>query len=364
VIEDIPEDIRVEATQHTIHRDFCPACKKHVEPVVPDAMPKATLGHRAVGLTGWLHYGLGVTIQQVVEVLGHQFRTRLSAGGLVGAWQRLARVLEPWYRQIAEEATHSAVLHADETGWRVNGQAHWLWCFANREACYYMIDRSRGSPALEKFFIDAFDGVLVTDFWAAYDSVWAEGRQLCLVHLLPVHRLPIALALQLRPAGEQLRPRLLDEEGEEGRLLAAHPQKRPCKRIGALLGLRFGVVDVPGNPAGDLWLAGRLAGQGGGNRVGRRLIVVTAEHTGDRHHLRQERAGAFRLILSERQLEQTGLDAGCTAEMPCRRDDRVQQPLYRLFRGRVAPHATDEGGKSLGPARRDGPRIGASVAQA
>ncbi len=184
VIEDIPEDIRIEATEHTIHRDYCPGCKKHVEPIVPDAMPKATLGHRAVGLTGWLQYGLGVTIQQVVDVLGHQFRTRLSAGGLVGAWQRLAGVLEPWYRQIAEQARHSAVLHADETGWRVNGQSHWLWCFANRDLCYYMIDRSRGSPALEKFFIDAFDGVLVTDFWAAYDTVWADRRQLCLVHLL------------------------------------------------------------------------------------------------------------------------------------------------------------------------------------
>ena len=47
-----------------------------------------------------------------------------------------------------------------------------------------MIDRSRGSPALEKFFIEAFDGVLITDFWAAYNAVWARERQCCLVHLL------------------------------------------------------------------------------------------------------------------------------------------------------------------------------------
>ena len=37
---------------------------------------------------------------------------------------------------------------------------------------------------MEKFFIEAFDGVLVTDFWAAYNAVWAEERQCCLVHLL------------------------------------------------------------------------------------------------------------------------------------------------------------------------------------
>ena len=184
IIEDIPEDIRIEATEHTIHRDWCPRCKKHVEPAVPDALPKATLGHRAVALTAWLHYGLGVTIDQIVDVLGDHLHTKLSRGGLVAAWQRLATLLQEWYEQIAREAKDSAVLHADETGWRVNGQGYWLWCFANRTCCYYMIDRCRGSPALEKFFTDCFDGTLVTDFWAAYDSVWANERQCCLVHLL------------------------------------------------------------------------------------------------------------------------------------------------------------------------------------
>jgi hypothetical protein len=135
-------------------------------------------------LTAWFHYGLGLTIDQIVSVLRHHLQTELTAGGLVQAWQRLGEVLTPWYEQLAKEAKQSAVLHADETGWRVNGQTHWLWCFANGQVCYYMIDRSRGSPALQKFFTEAFKGVLITDFWAAYESVCAEDRQYCLVHLL------------------------------------------------------------------------------------------------------------------------------------------------------------------------------------
>jgi len=183
-IEDILEDLRTEVTEHTIHRDYCPHCRKHVEPVVPDALPKSVLGLRVTALTGWLHYGLGLTISQVIELLDHHLQTRLSGGGLVSIWQRLAMILEPWYEQIACAARDSAVLHADETGWRVNGLTYWLWCFANAQVCYYMINRSRGSPALEKFFIEAFDGVLITDFWAAYNAVWARERQCCLVHLL------------------------------------------------------------------------------------------------------------------------------------------------------------------------------------
>ena len=184
IIEDIPEQIQPVVTEHIIHRDYCPHCKKHVEPVVPDALPNAMLGHHVVSLTSWLHYGLGVPIDQMIDILSYHLQTKLTPGGLVHAWQRLAEILTDWYEQIGTQAKQSTYLHADETGWRVNGQTQWLWCFANHQVCYYMIDRCRGSPALQKFFTDAVEGVLITDFWAAYNTVCAEDRQYCLVHLL------------------------------------------------------------------------------------------------------------------------------------------------------------------------------------
>lgn len=184
IIEDIPQKIEPVVTEHTIHRDYCPNCKKHVEPVVPDAMPKATLGHNVIALSSWFHYGLGITISQIQQILGSHLNTQVTAGGLVDGWRRLAEAIEPWYQQIAAEAKDSAVLHADETGWRVNGQTHWLWCFCNHRNCCYLIDRSRGSPALQKFFTEAFEGTLVSDFWRAYESVCVDDRQYCIPHLL------------------------------------------------------------------------------------------------------------------------------------------------------------------------------------
>jgi hypothetical protein len=57
--------------------------------------------------------------QRIAELLGTQFQTHLSAGGLIAAWQRLAEVFQPWYVEIAEQVRASAVLHADEGGGRV-----------------------------------------------------------------------------------------------------------------------------------------------------------------------------------------------------------------------------------------------------
>ena len=98
-------------------------------------------------------------------------------------WYRLQEVLYGWYVQIGEEAKKAGVLFADETGWRVAGRTHWLWCFTTRTVTYYMIDRSRGQPALRKFFTEAFAGTLITDFWGPYEHVQAAFRQKCFPHL-------------------------------------------------------------------------------------------------------------------------------------------------------------------------------------
>jgi transposase len=101
--EDIPE-VRPEATEHTIHRDWCPQCKQKVEPPVTAALPGCQLGNRVLALSAWLHYALGNTLAQIVEVFNFHLQLKLTPGGLVQMWQRLAELLYDWYEQIQQEA--------------------------------------------------------------------------------------------------------------------------------------------------------------------------------------------------------------------------------------------------------------------
>lgn len=123
--EDIPH-IRPEVTEHTIHRDWCPRCRKLVDPRIPDALPGATLGNHVLVLSAWLHYGLGNTLWQIVEVFNFHVQMKITAGGLVQMWYRLQAIVYAWYEQIQQQALYSAVLFADEGGWRVDGKTHWL----------------------------------------------------------------------------------------------------------------------------------------------------------------------------------------------------------------------------------------------
>jgi len=183
IIEDIPE-VKPEVTEHTIYGSYCRRCKKIIEPVVSDALPGSTIGNHLLVLTAWLHYGVGMTLSQILLLLNCHLHFPLSKGGLVQMWYRLQKILYAWYEQIGEEVKAGGVVCADETGWRVSGILHWLWCFTTSTATYYMIDRSRGEPALKKFFTEALAGILITDFWGPYEHVIAAFKQKCLVHLL------------------------------------------------------------------------------------------------------------------------------------------------------------------------------------
>jgi transposase len=183
LIEDIPEAVRVETVRHVIHRDFCPRCRKVVEPKVTEALPQASIGNGIVVLSAWLHYALGTTIAQILAVFNYHLQFQMSPGGLVQQWHRLAEIQEAWYEEILDDIQTTGVLHADETGWRVNGQTHWLWCFTCTIATLFTIERSRAGPVVLEFLREQFAGVLVSDFWYAY-NVLTCAKQKCLAHLL------------------------------------------------------------------------------------------------------------------------------------------------------------------------------------
>jgi len=181
-IEDIPR-VDPVVTEHTVHGYWCACCKKIVQPTVADALPNARLGLRLIVFTAWLHYLVGMSVNNIVKMVSVFFNLRISAGGLTRAWKALAVLLEPRYNDIGREVSASAVLHADETGWRLNGKTHWLWCFTTKTLCYYLITRNRGSPVIKKVLGILFRGVLICDFWGAYNKISALAKQRCFYHL-------------------------------------------------------------------------------------------------------------------------------------------------------------------------------------
>jgi len=181
--EDIPP-VKPIVTEHSIEGGYCKSCEKWVETKVTDAMPRCTLGNRLVLITAWMHFALGVAVHKVVTWLFSVCQMTVSAGGLTQAWMLVAARLAPLHEEIWKEVRNARVLHVDETSWRVGGQTFWLWCFATKTTVLYVIDPTRGSSVVFEVLGEVFDGVLVTDFYAAYNKISAWAKQKCVVHLL------------------------------------------------------------------------------------------------------------------------------------------------------------------------------------
>jgi hypothetical protein len=72
------------------------------------------------------------------------FGLKVTRGGWCQADQRLAHQARPVYVELIEALRACAVVHSDETGWRIGLLSAWLWVFTNQHITVYAIRESRG----------------------------------------------------------------------------------------------------------------------------------------------------------------------------------------------------------------------------
>ena len=88
------------------------------------------------------------------------------------------------YEDLREKIKASAVIHADETSWRNDGVGHYAWYAGNPDLALFHIDRHRSTEVAQSILGSSFEGILITDRYAAYNGAHAKARQSCLSHLI------------------------------------------------------------------------------------------------------------------------------------------------------------------------------------
>lgn len=185
----IPEDHVVEnivagavtSTNFRHHKKYCPRCQRVVRVKHPDEIPSGRLGPRIITRTARLKFENRIPWRMIPEILHNSYGLSVTESALVQRLEHLSRKLEGAYSIIRERVRTSKFLHADETGWRIDGRNGWLWVFANKNDAFYKIDRSRSSTVVEAVLGKKYDGVLITDFYSAYHPIQCL-KQKCLVH--------------------------------------------------------------------------------------------------------------------------------------------------------------------------------------
>ena len=184
IIEDIvapPEETVV--TQVAQQKKYCADCQEVTTAKSDLALPGADMGLNATVLVCYLWVALCLPYTKIKEYLGIFFKFPVSTSGLSRHVIRVAGIMKDVHAEILNSIKHGAVLHADETGWRVRGSNWWLWVFGTPDTAYFTVDKTRGSTVVRRVLGEIFFGVLVVDGWNAYLYLLSE-QQSCLSHLL------------------------------------------------------------------------------------------------------------------------------------------------------------------------------------
>jgi len=194
VIEITPTPVGV--TEHVYLARRCPHCRRRWTPPAElggVALGRQRLGLRLVSLIATLREEGRLPLRTIQWYLETFHALHLSVGGLVKVLKRVAAQGAELVAQIRHQIRGSPVVNADETGWRENGRHGSVWTFCTPEARYF-VRRGRNKEVVDEVLGDRFDGVLVSDFYAAYDH-YPGVQQRCWTHLLrDVHDLRVGHA--------------------------------------------------------------------------------------------------------------------------------------------------------------------------
>ena len=143
---------------------------------------KQRLGVNLLSLIATLREEGAAAHPQRPVVSGHRASVAPQRGAIVSAIHRTAQRAQPAVAGIVDRIRASPVVHADETGWRHSGANGYVWTFSTPTERYFL-RRGRGKAVVDEALSDAFSGVLVSDFYAAYHH-YDGPKQRCWAHLL------------------------------------------------------------------------------------------------------------------------------------------------------------------------------------
>jgi transposase len=185
--EHIQEDIICPATEAVLYKRrhyYCLHCKKVVSAKGKDELPKSHIGPNAKSLAVFMKYVVKISDRDIRAIFKRVFNLDIAVSSVAGFKEQLKIKASLVYEQLLHSLRKSPFVHADETGWRIDGINHWLWKFSNKKISLTHIDKSRGQRVVEDILGDDYNGVLITDFLSAYNKIRTPAKQRCLVHLL------------------------------------------------------------------------------------------------------------------------------------------------------------------------------------
>lgn len=169
-------------TKFRLFSHVCSGCGRKTTANDTD-FPKDKYGPGFVAYLIYQMIDLAVPQVGIMRSLNDLFHVPIrNTGQLTKVKAKAADFYRPEWENLLHRLCRGYLLHVDETKAVVEGKRAYVWVFTDMEAVAYVYSDSRDGSLLKSLLSD-FKGVLVSDFYAAYDAIDCP-QQKCLVHLM------------------------------------------------------------------------------------------------------------------------------------------------------------------------------------
>ncbi len=190
---DIPVQPQPEVRRYAVEIRECGQCGRKVRgqhPNIAAGQQGATahrVGPRVKALAHILHYVHGVPVRKTPAILEDLTGVRLTQGAITqDAVKQSKDAVGAVYEALRASVRQQPVVHTDDTGWRVGGEAAFLMAFVNPSLSVYQVRRRHRNEEVRELIPADFGGVLVCDRGRSYEAEELQGvaQQKCLAHLI------------------------------------------------------------------------------------------------------------------------------------------------------------------------------------
>ncbi len=181
---DLPP-VALFCTEHRAERRRCSCGAETTATFPPEATAPACYGPALRAYVCYLVTRQHIPIARVAELLRDSYGAPVSTGTIVAMVEEGAAMLEAFLARIKDLLVGSEVVHADETGLRVEALLKWVHSASTSELTLYHLDDKRGTIAMDAMgVLEHLTGVLVHDGWAPYRKYNNVTHALCNAHHL------------------------------------------------------------------------------------------------------------------------------------------------------------------------------------
>lgn len=176
--------LRAQVTEHQRIRSTCTCGAVHVGEYPQGITAPAQYGPRARAFATYLHQYHLLPLQRTTQVMHDAFGLGMSQASVLAFGQEAASTLEVTVQAIGQAVQAAPVVHADESGIRVQGSLHWLHCLVTPSLSWLARHAKRGAQAFEELgLLAGVRGTLVHDGLVGYKSLEC-AHSLCNAHHL------------------------------------------------------------------------------------------------------------------------------------------------------------------------------------